>query len=287
MGTFARRDAAPDYPIDVPNLDPTPETWGLPLARAFVRERAPSIAEDEDAIAWYASYLVRGASPGAAAALLRMNEAIDVRPVLPTIGVPALVLFREDEYLREATRYMGERIPGARVRALPGADHLPWEGDQDAVLDEIEAFLAGVRDDEEPDHVLTTLLCARADRGDALRTLLRNLLPRFRGDAIDGGDDAAWASFDGPARAVRCARALLEAAEARGLAVRAGLHTGECALTGGRADGPAVAAAAGVADAAAPGELLASATVRDLLAGSGVALREHPAAPAGRPLYAG
>jgi len=292
MGTFARRDAAPDYPIDVPKLDPTPETWGLPLARAFVEQRAPSVAHDEDAVAWYASYLMRGASPGAAAALLRMNAEIDVRPVLPAIGVPALVLYRRDEYLREATRYMGERIPAARVVALPGADHLPWEGDQEALLDEIEAFLATVRDDEEPDHVLATLMCARpADAAEleALRTLARNQVPRFRGApvAVDGDDGAVWASFDGPARAVRCAVALLGAASARGLAVRVGLHTGECVLAGSRVRGPAVEVAAAVADAAAPGELLASGTVRDLLAGSGIALREHPATLAGRPLFTG
>ena len=138
MGTFARRAAGSDYPIAVPWLDVSPERWGLPVAREFLAERAPTIADDEDAVRWYASYLVRGASPGAAEALRRMNAQIDVRPVLSTIAVPTLVLYREDEYLREATRYMGERIPGARVVGLPGPDHLPWEGVQDDVLAEVE-----------------------------------------------------------------------------------------------------------------------------------------------------
>ena len=119
---------------------------GRYAARRFLAERAPSIADDEEAIEWYTSYLVRGASPSAVAAITDMNEEIDVRPVLPTVRVPTLVLYREHEYLREASRYMGERLPGARVVEVPGVDHLPWEGDQTAVLDEIERFLGGLHD---------------------------------------------------------------------------------------------------------------------------------------------
>ena len=174
-----------------------------------------------------------------------MNGQIDVRHVLPTIGVPALVLYRTDEYMREATRDMGDRIPGAKVVALPGADHLPWEGDQDDVLDEIEAFLATVRDEEGPDRILTTVMSTRVCSPDPTllqryRALARNQLPRFRGTPIEGAADGASAGFDGPARAIRCARALVEAAAARGIAVRAGLHTGECALVDGELHGAAV-----------------------------------------------
>ena len=133
----------------------------MPMMRSYVLMRAPSLAGDEDAIRWYTSYFARGASPGAAIALQAMNGEIDVRGVLPTIGVPTLLLYRADEYLREATRFMGELIPGARVVALPGVDHLPWEGDQDAVLDEVERFLATVGDDEGPDHIVTTVLTMR------------------------------------------------------------------------------------------------------------------------------
>jgi DNA-binding SARP family transcriptional activator/pimeloyl-ACP methyl ester carboxylesterase len=269
MGTFARRTAGPDYPIAVPWLDVSAERWGLPVARAFLAERAPTIADDEDAVRWYASYLVRGASPGAADALRRMNEQIDVRPVLGTIAVPTLVLYREDEYLREATRYMGERIPGARVVGLPGPDHLPWEGEQDGVLAEVDTFLSGVHEEAAGDTILATVLTTRLAGGDdeLHGALMRHLLPRFRGEPID----ATRARFDGPARAIRCARAVVDAAAARGLALSAGLHTGECAVAGGRIAGAAVEVSARVADQAGAGEVLVSATVRDLVAGSGLA----------------
>jgi pimeloyl-ACP methyl ester carboxylesterase/DNA-binding SARP family transcriptional activator len=280
MGTFARRAPAPDYPIDVPGLNPSSDDWGLPIARRFLRLRAPSIAGDEEAVRWYASYIVRGASPGAAIALRRMNADIDVRHVLPTIGVPALVLHRVDEYIREATRDMGERIPGARVVALPGADHLPWEGDQDAVLDEIEAFLATVRDEHEPERVLATVMSTVLVAPDPTllqryQALVRNQLPRFRGEPIAGPPGAVRASFDGPARAIRCARALVEAAAARGVTVQAGLHTAELAIVDGQARGPAVEISTAIAAAATPGEVLVSSTVRDLVAGSGINLRER------------
>ena len=118
------------------------EQWGRYAAERFLAERAPSVAADEQAIEWYTSYISRGASPSAVAAITDMNEEIDVRPVLGSVRVPALVIHREHEYLRDASRYMGERLPGARIAELPGVDHLPWEGDQAGVLDEIEAFLA-------------------------------------------------------------------------------------------------------------------------------------------------
>ena len=277
MGTFARRTPAPGYPINLPYLDPRPEDWGLPIAREFVEQRAPSIRDDEEAIRWYASYIVRGASPSAAQTLHEMNTEIDVRSVLPTIGVPTLVIYREDEYLRDATQYMGDHIPGATVRALPGADHLPWEGDQDGVLDAIGGFLADMRDEQGPDRILTTVLCTRAAAPDSgpFDALVRNQLPRFRGAALPGAGGGVSARFDGPARAARCARALVEGAAARGLDVRAGVHTGELAVAGGAASGPAVDVSAEIAAAAGAGEVLVSLTVRDLVAGSGIAFRER------------
>ena len=272
MGTFARRVKGSDYPIDVPQLSFAPEEWGLPAARRFVEERAPSLAGDEDAIRWYASYLVRGGSPGAAEQMTQMNLEIDVRHVLPSIHVPSLVVYRAREYLREATRYMGERIPGARVAELPGADHLPWEGDEDDVLDEIEAFLADVEADAEVDRVLTTVLHVRG--GEPHRALLRGHLARFRGSEIPG-DGALRASFDGPARAIRCARAIVDHAAALRVDAAAGLHTGECEVAGGGLRGAPLELAASVAAAAATGEVLVSSTVRDLVAGSGARFREH------------
>src|SRR4051812_22075274 len=143
LGSYARRNWAPDYLIGRrPEQDgwlrPTPEQWGRYAARRFLEERAPSVAGDEEAIRWYASYLVRGASPSAVARITDMNEQIDVRHVLPAVHVPALVMHRAQEFTREASRYMGARLGGARVVELPGADHLPWEGAQEDVLDEIE-----------------------------------------------------------------------------------------------------------------------------------------------------
>ena len=177
MGSYARRNWAPDYPIGrrVEQdgwLRPTAEQWGR-YARDALPGRARAVGRRrEEAIEWYASYLVRGASPAAVAAITDMNEEIDVRSVLPTIRVPSLVLYREHEYLRKASRYMGERLPGARVVETPGADHLPWEGDQAAVLDEIERFLGALHDGPaEPGAVLTTVL--EADLPESEQRLLR------------------------------------------------------------------------------------------------------------------
>jgi hypothetical protein len=292
IGTFARRTPAPGYAVDVPNLSPTADNWGLPIARRFLEERAPSIAGDEEAVRWYASFIVRGASPGAAAALRAMNDEIDVRHLLPAIGVPTLVLYRADEYLRDATRYMGERIPGARVVALPGADHLPWEGDQDGVLDEIERFLDSTCTEHEPDHVLATILFSHLDPEagpDARRrheALVRNQVPRFRGMLLEGEPGGLSASFDGPARAVRCARALAAAGAASGLALRAGLHTASAVIAGGRVAGPAAEVSAAVARSGAPGEVVATSTVRDLVSGSGIAFVARDRVCASWRLYA-
>lgn len=127
MGTYARRIASANYPIDVPPLAISAEAWGVPVTRRWMAERVPPLAHDEAAIQWYASWFQRSASPGAAQALRAMNDEIDVRDVLPAVRVPALVLYREREWLGAATQYMGERIPGARVVALPGDEHVPWE----------------------------------------------------------------------------------------------------------------------------------------------------------------
>jgi DNA-binding SARP family transcriptional activator/pimeloyl-ACP methyl ester carboxylesterase len=272
MGTYARRKPAPDYPLDIPLLSFAPEEWGLPVARRFIEERAPSLAGDEGAIRWYASYLVRGGSPGAAAHMSQMNREIDIRHVLPSIHVPTLVLYRAREYLREATRYMGERIPGARVAELPGAEHLPWEGDADDVLGEIEAFLADVEADAQADRVLTTVLHVQV--GEGYRALLRGHLARFRGREIRG-EQGLRASFDGPARAIRCARAIVDHATAVGVDAAAGLHTGECEVDRGELRGEPLELAANIAGLAATGQVLVSSTVRDLVAGSGARFREY------------
>jgi DNA-binding SARP family transcriptional activator/pimeloyl-ACP methyl ester carboxylesterase len=266
MGTFARRTPTSDYAINVPTLAVSPENWGMPIARRWVAERAPSVAHDEDAVRWYASYFVRGASPGAAMALRAMNDEIDVRSVLPTIHVPALVIYRSHEYLRDATRYMGERIPGARVVELPGADHIPWEGDQEAVLAEIARFLTEAEADSEPDRILTTVLCiAGLTPGGADAARIDAQLPRFRGSAIEATEDCVLGAFDGPARAIHCAAALV-----RDRTLRAGIHTGECEMTTAGVRGAPVELARSVAGHAHAGEILVSSTVRDLVAGAGL-----------------
>ena len=284
MGAYARRLWAPDYtigrrPEEIWSSNVAPEDWGLPAARRFVDERAPSLAGDEAAYQWYASYLVRGASPGAVAQLARMNAEIDVRHVLPSIHVPTLVLYREREYLREAARYMGERIPAARIVELPGADHLPWEGEHAGVLDEIERFAGELDTVREPERVLATVLVVEADGTQEACDLVRLDVARFRGSELALTDDTLIASFDGPARAIRCGSALMERARAHGRAARAGLHTGESELGGGALDAIPVSVAAALKEQAEPGEILVSSTVRDLVAGSGLAFTEHEREP--------
>ena len=284
MGAYARRLWAPDYtigrrPEEIWSSNVPPEDWGLPAARRFVDERAPSLAGDEDAYQWYASYLVRGASPGAVAQLARMNAEIDVRHVLPSIHVPTLVLYREREYLREDARYMGERIPAARVVELPGADHLPWEGEQDAVLDEVERFVGDLDSTPEPERVLATVLVVEADGTQEACDLVRADVARFRGSELALTEDTLIATFDGPARAIRCGSALMELARAHGRAARAGLHTGESELGGAALTAIPVSVAAALKERAEPGEILVSSTVRDLVAGSGLAFTEHERAP--------
>ena len=224
---------------------------------------------------------------------MRMNTKIDVRDVLPTIGVPTLLLYRThdaDVHVDEG-RYIGDRIPGARFVELPGEDHLMWTGDGDALLDEIEEFLTGVRRGPDPDRVLATVLFTdvvasteTATRlGDrAWRTILdrhhdvvRRELARWRGREIDTAGDGFLATFDGPARAIRCAVAASEGVRDLGLQIRAGLHTGEVEIAGEDVRGIAVHIGSRVAALAGPDEVLVSRTVSDLVAGSGIVLAER------------
>ncbi|MGH2675076.1 MAG: adenylate/guanylate cyclase domain-containing protein [Actinomycetota bacterium] len=281
-GTYARRLHSEDYPWGRPPeereafIRDIEENWGGPVA---LPQRAPSAMGDERFVRWWSSYLRQSASPGAAAALIRMNMAVDVRPVLPTIGVPTLVLHRGGDLVMrgEEARYIAENVPGARLVVLPGEDHLPWVGDRDALLDEIEEFLTGMRRGPEPDRVLATVLFTdivgsterAAELGDRRwRDLLedhhgvvRGALSRFRGREVDTAGDGFLATFDGPARAIRCARFIVGEVRGLGLEVRAGLHTGECELAGDDVRGIAVHIGARVAALALPGEVLVSSTV--------------------------
>ena len=254
--------------------------------------RSLGVFEDDEVDA-FLDYLRYGASPGALESLHRMNKEIDVRHVLPSVRVPTLVLHGSEDRIVpvEVARFIGERLPAARVVEMPGAGHLALGKAALSVADEIERFLEGVREaggweEEVPDRMLATILItdivdstARAvELGDRRwRELLekhhevvRANLARFRGRELDVAGDGFFASFDGPARAIRCATAVVEAVARIGVEVRAGLHTGECELVDGKVGGIAVHIAARVMAQAKPGEVLVSSTVKDLVAGSGI-----------------
>lgn len=258
---------------------------------------APSMARDEDARRWWARYVRTSASPGAAVQLSRMNMEIDVRHALPTIRVPTMVLHFKDDQIFELAeaRYMAERIPGAELVVLPGRDHA-WFVDPEPITREVERFLRGIREQgewdlAETDRMLATVLftdivgstekaATMGDRAwrDVLtrhHALVRRQLVRFRGREIDTAGDGFFASFDGPARAIRCALAITQGVRHLGLEVRAGLHTGECELVDGKVGGIAVHIGARVAAEAQPGEILVSNTVKDLVAGSGIPFRDR------------
>jgi pimeloyl-ACP methyl ester carboxylesterase len=288
-GTFAKRIWSPDYP-----WAPTPEARRREIeelernwaTRMDLDQLAPS--EDEAFKRRLATYFRRSASPGAAVALLRMNTQIDVRDVLPSIRMPTLVIHRTDDrdVKVEEGRWIAAQVPGAKYVELPGDAHTLWAGDTDALVDEIEEFLTGMRPAPRPDRVLATVLFTDvvgsterlAEIGDARwrelidahHAVVRRQLDRYQGREIDTAGDGFFATFDGPARAIRCARAICEGVHALDLQVRAGLHTGECELVNGSVRGIAVHIGARVASLAAPGEVLVSSTVKDLVAGSGI-----------------
>jgi class 3 adenylate cyclase len=222
-----------------------------------------------------------------------MVYELDVRPILPAIRVPTLILHRTDDCLVpvEHARYLAQQIPGARYVELPGLDHFFFTGDADAYLDQVEEFLTGELRAGEPDRVLATVLFVdivgsterAAELGDARWHALldsfygvaRRQLERFRGREIDSAGDGFFAAFDGPARAVRCATAIGAGVRSVGLQVRAGVHIGECEVMGAKLGGIAVHIGARVAGHAQPDEVLVSSTVKDLVAGSGIAFDER------------
>jgi DNA-binding SARP family transcriptional activator/pimeloyl-ACP methyl ester carboxylesterase len=294
MGTFARQSWAPDYPFGASEEDLRArlavleeDDWAEATTRNWLAQMAPDILDDPEATRWYTSYVRRGASPGANRAIRLMNAEIDIRDLLPTINLPTLVLYRADENFRERSRFMGEHIPGAQLVELPGHDHLPWEGDSGALLDEVARFLAALGDDVEPDRVLATLLFTHIDRaaGDGDRPwsellprcsrIVRAQVARFRGSEAGDSGEGLVATFDGPARAVRCAAAIVASVRDLGLEMRAGVHTGEIERSDANVRGIAADIGAGVAALARPGEVLVSSTVKDIVAGSGIGFAER------------
>jgi class 3 adenylate cyclase len=293
---YAKRLRADDYPIGV-----TPEAneeyiedmrrnWGGPVG---IDSRAPSMAGDQRFRETWARYLRMGASPSAVLALTRMNAEIDVRAVLPAIRIPTLIVHRMGDRVipMEASRFMAERIDGAKLAELPGDDHLPWVGDSAQVLGEIEEFLTGIRGEPRPDRVLLTVLftdivgsteraaamgdAAWSDLLQAHNARVREQLGRYGGREVATAGDGFLATFDGPARAVQCARAIGDAVRPLGLEIRAGVHTGEVERVENDIRGLAVHIGARISSLAGPGEVLASRTVKDLVVGSGLAFDDR------------
>ena len=295
-GAFAKRLWSPDYPIGVPSLDREAylelieRQWSDNADLSIV---APSLAHDAAARERFTAVRRMSASPGAALAIARMNSEIDVRHVLPTIHVPTLILHRapDRDVTVENGRYLAANIPGARYVEFATGDHLMTTGDVDAVLDEIEEFLTGVRHGPEPDRVLATVLFTdvagstahAASIGDhrwaelrsAHHAVVRRELDRFRGREVDTAGDGFFATFDGPARGIRCAIAIARAVEPIGLRIRAGLHAGEVEIRGKEVTGLAVHIGARVMSSAVASEVLVSSTVKDLVAGANIEFEDR------------
>jgi class 3 adenylate cyclase len=293
--TFARLLEAPGYPgVSEENLSAlvgiSDKGWGEGIA---LGGWAPSRRDDAELRQWWAKLQRLAASPGMVRNIFALYPRVDIRDVLPAIQAPTLVLHRRGDRMVdvEMGRYLADHIPGAKLVELEGDDHLFFTGDADALLDEIEEFLTGVRPQPAIERVLATVLFTdvvsstqRAiELGDEeWRKLLRShdaqvrrQLERFQGREVNTTGDGFVATFDGPARAIRCAIAIRDAVRAIGLDLRAGLHTGEVEMSKGDIAGIAVHLAARVAAAAHAGEVLVSRTVVDLVAGSGLTFADR------------
>jgi class 3 adenylate cyclase len=271
-------------------LDRLEKVWGTGESLSLF---APSVASDETFKLSWARFERLGASPSAVVALMRMNSEIDVRPILPSIRVPTLIIHREGDVRVnvQAGRFMAKQIPDAKYVELPGSDHLLWTGNTERVLDEVEEFLTGSRSAADPDRVLATVMFtdivnstkraetigdrAWHDLLDRHNAIVRREILRYRGHEVRTLGDGFLATFDGPARSIRCALAINEGIQTLGLQVRAGLHTGEVEMADDDLSGIAVHIASRVATMAQPGQVLVSNTVRDLVAGSNIRFRDE------------
>ncbi len=300
FGVWAKYGASADYPWGW--TEDRVDDWIQLVERSWGTEEfwkansdivSPRIRTDPDRARAWAKYSRLSASPGAALTIEHMQRGTDIRSVLPTVRVPTLVMHRTRDPSEdvEQAHYIGEQIGGAKVVELPGDDHAPFVGDTGRVLSELRRFVSSIRDEEaEFNRVLATVLftdlVASTERAATLgdrawrdlverhHAAIRGLLGRYRGTEVDTAGDGFFATFDGPARAVRCARAILDAVSSLGLQVRAGVHTGEVETINGKVGGVAVNIGARVADVAKPGEIVVSSTVKDLTAGSGLIFDE-------------
>ena len=290
-GTYAKMVEGPDYPSGVP--DSALDRWGELMRRDWggpvgVHLWAPSMDDDPDFAEWWGRLLRQGTSPAGAIALVDLYRELDVRPVLSSISAPTLIVHRSDDKIVRVAqaRYLAEHIRGARYVELPGIDHLVWVGDQDAILAEVEEFLLGSHRGPDPERALATVLFTDivgstekgAELGDRRwRDLLerhdaivRRQLEVHRGREVKTMGDGFLATFDGPARAIRCAAAVRDELAAIGIEIRVGIHTGEVELVGDDVSGMAVNIGARIGSLADSGELLVSSTVRELVVGSGL-----------------
>lgn len=296
FGAFAKRLRAPGYPWAPTRAER--EKWIRQLDAGWgdgaeLDTLAPSAAHDNAFRRWFAAYGRLSVSPSAAVALARMNTDIDIRAVLPSIHVPTLVIHRKGD--RDVPvgngRFLAEHIPGAKRVELPGADHIPWVGDADAILDEVQEFVTGTRSPRVPDRVLTTVMFtdiigstrrARA-LGDRHWThllashnqMIRRELTRFGGREVKSTGDGFLATFDGPARGIRCACTIQRAGRQLGLSIRVGLHTGECEVIGDDIGGLSVHIASRVAAKSDGSGVLVTSTLKDLVAGSGIHFQDR------------
>ncbi|WP_027571806.1 adenylate/guanylate cyclase domain-containing protein [Bradyrhizobium sp. WSM1743] len=290
-GAYAKGSRADDYPWGLTReqheaaFEAYEKHWGTPIG---LKTLAPSVANDARVRQWWAHHMRVSASPGAGVTLYRMNVEVDIRAILPTIRVPTLILHRSGDRLMpcQGGRYMAEQIPAAKFVELPGDDHVAWIGNIDPLLAEIQEFLTGERPVLEADRVLATVLfidiVQSTQRATAIgdsrwRDLVENYqqqvdkeVARLGGRVVNTAGDGVFAIFDGPARAIKCARAVRDLVGTLGVAIRCGIHTGECVIEGNDVAGIAVHIGARVAARANPGEILLSSTVKDLIAGSRV-----------------
>ena len=292
INTGARLVQGPDYPWGLTDdevehfLRRTRETWGTGgIADVF----SPSASSDERYRQWWARYQRMGSSPGRSTTMARLVFGVDVRNVLSTIHVPTLVIHRKDFrfFPVELGRYLGEHITNAKYVELPGADGFIYLGDTDAVLSEVEEFVTGSRRSPEADRILATILLTdmvgSTDRAarlgdqrwravlDTHDDIVRAQLKQFRGRLHRATGDGVLATFDGPARGIRCAQSLRDALRGAGIDIRSGLHAGEIELRGDEIGGIAVHIAARIGAQAESGEILCSSTVKELVTGSDLA----------------
>lgn len=296
-GTFARVAEAPDYPEGVAIREvfdrihhALDTAWGQGMTLPLM---APAFEHDPRALKFMGRYERMCVSPRAGSAHLRWVAEIDIRPVARTLQVPTLVVHRAGDQLIpvQAGRVLAREIPGARYVELPGDAHPPWIGDTAALVGEIQQFLTGLRSAVDVERVLATVLftdiVGSTERAVALgdrawrhllgrhHAMVRHEIEHHRGHEVDTAGDGFLATFDGPARAIRCAKSIREAVRSLGIETRIGLHTGECERVDDKIAGIAVHTGARVMAAASPGEILVSSTVKDLVAGSGLEFLEH------------